>query len=101
MPVCLVDGSVDAPSDVREADVLARGTLRMGYLDVVRQLLGASAAGGDTAEKARSLARFGGMFVGHLWTSTSARSSATRRFERGGAARGGMPTGAVARCCDC
>lgn len=66
MGVRLVEGRFEAGDAVPESAVIAIGTLRMRSFDVLRQLF-PHVRGGTLRERAGSVARFGGMFVGHLW----------------------------------
>lgn len=53
------------PDDGEEP--LWTGQLRMGFLDVARQLVGARASGPDLMSELGGLARYGALFAGSLW----------------------------------
>jgi cholesterol oxidase len=64
--VTLYRGDVDR-ADEAAAEVLARGIIRIGFLDFLQQLTTFRADGPTLAARAAAMARFGGLFLGKLW----------------------------------
>jgi len=64
--VTLYRGDVDSAGEAA-AEVIARGIIRIGFLDFLQQLTTFRAEGPTLAARAAAMARFGALFLGKLW----------------------------------